>query len=228
MKSRSQTLLLALTGFGLLAIPTYGQDVSVGIHGGTQGLGLSLSTQFSENLGLRLVGGQYSTDRTISSDNVDYQGDLQIGSILALIDWYPTGGAFRVSAGMGWNDNRVNVTAPLEDLVRDQLPDLPPLSFELGTAEGTAQGEDLAPALLLGWGNSARGSRFGVSLDIGVLYQGEPTVQLEARTTPEVDAIPGAREILQALADLEETELEEELKDYSIIPVVNLGFTFRF
>ncbi len=229
MKWPTRSLFLALLSLSIGGtLPLFGQGAAIGAHGGTQGLGLSLTTQFTEKVGARVIGGQYSTDRTVSTDSIDYQGDFQIGSVLALIDWYPSGGTFRISAGIGWNDNQVDVSAPLEALVRDQLPDLPPLDFDLGTAEGNASGEELVPVLLLGWGNPFRGSRVGVSFDLGVLYQGEPTVELEARTSPAVNAIPGAPAILQALADIEESRLEEELKDYSIVPVVSLGVTFRF
>jgi hypothetical protein len=43
-----------------------------------------------------------------------------------------------------------------------------------------------------------------------------------------VDLIPGGPEILALLIAEEERELERELEDYTVIPVVSLSLTYSF
>jgi hypothetical protein len=130
--------------------------------------------------------------------------------------------------GGGWNGTEAEVSTPLEGLLRREIPELPPVGVDLGSAVGTAAGDELVPAVLLGWGNPFRGGRWGVSFEVGVLYQGEPEVELEARTPLPVGLVPGGQERLDQLIEEEEAALEEELDDYTVVPVVAFAVTWRF
>lgn len=89
------------------------------------------------------------------------------------------GGGFRISAGGGWDDNTLKVSAPVSELVRRYRPELAPLvPASAGTIHGEATGSSFAPYLGLGWGSAGRGGRWGLSFDLGVIYQGSPEVDL--------------------------------------------------
>jgi hypothetical protein len=95
----------------------------------------------------------------------------------------------------------------------------------IGRLHGKVETEKIAPYLGLGWGNAvAPGSRWRFALDVGAFYQGEPEVSLVARPANPDLVPPGFEEDLEA----ERREIEEDISDYRIYPVVALGVSFRF
>lgn len=208
--------------------PPGGGEVAAGARVGTTGLGAEVAFWTGERTQVRLVASGYSFGTTISTRDVDYHADARVGVGWALLDWYPAGGAFRVSAGGGWNGTEAQVSAPLEDLIRVERPDLPVIPVDVGTAAGTAKGNDFVPVVLLGWGNPFRGGPWSVSFEIGAYYQGSPSVDLHVRTSLPVDQIPGGQAALDALIADQERELEDKLHDYQVLPLVSLAISYRF
>ena len=218
------TTALLLAAAPAVAAP----PLAFGARAGTTGLGVDVTGHLTDRAHLRLAASTFGFDTTLSSDDVDYDADAEVGAALLLLDWYPGAGAFRVSLGGGWNGTEAEVSTPLESFVpeeyRDELALLPPL----GTVTGLAQGDDFVPALLLGWGNPFRGGRWNLSFEIGAYYQGEPEVGLGVSTDLPIDQIPGGPELLSAALEEEERELEEELRDYTVVPVVSFTLSYRF
>ena len=88
----------------------------------------------------------------------------------------------------------------------------------------------VVPYAGLGWGRApGAGSGWGLTLDLGVIFQGEGEVTL----TPVIPAgsplnDPIARQALQILLDREEQDLQDDIADYDMYPVVSLGISYRF
>lgn len=226
---RGAVVLLAAAALLVAAPPAApAQPLAFGARAGTTGLGVDVTGQLSERAHLRLAASTFGFDTTISTDDVDYDADAQVEAALLLLDWYPGGGAFRVSVGGGWNGTEADVSTPVENLVPDEYREQLILFPPLGTATGTAKGDDLVPALLLGWGNPLRGGRWNVSFEIGALYQGEPEVDLGLQTDLPIDQIPGGQEIVSAGLSEQERALEEELRDYEWVPVASFTVSYRF
>ena len=212
----------------LTAASGHAAEIAAGPRAGTTGAGLDLAFRIHDSAHLRLAASSWSHDTTFTVDGLEYDADATLAAGLLLLDWYPTGGGFRVSLGGGWNGTEADVSTPLVGLLNREIPDLPPLTIDLGTAAGTASGDELVPAVLLGWGNPFRGGRWGVSFEIGALYQGEPDVELEARTSFPIEQIPGgSAEVARLLAE-EEAALEDELDEYTVLPIVAFAVTWRF
>ncbi|HUF79321.1 MAG TPA: hypothetical protein VMR44_10435 [Thermoanaerobaculia bacterium] len=204
------------------------QRLAAGVRAGTAGLGLDLAGRLSDRAHLRLAAGTVGFDGTISTSALDYDAEAEVTTALLLLDWYPGAGAFRLSAGAGWNGTEVEVTAPFDRFVPRDPGDIS-LWAPLGSAVGTAQGNELVPVVLLGWGNPFRGGRWKLSFEIGAFYQGEPDVELGIRSDFDLDEIlPGLEEALKVALEEEERALERELEDYTVIPVVSLSLTYRF
>jgi hypothetical protein len=195
---------------------------------------VDLVGQVSDRLNVRLAAGTIGSDLsggldgTISTDRLEYDADAEVSTAFLLLDWYPGASAFRLSAGAGWNGTEADVEARFDSLVpRD--PNLLALFAPLGTFAGTAQGNDLVPVVLLGWGNPFRGGRWELAFEVGAYYQGEPKVELGIRSEFDLDEIePGLEEALKVVVEEEERALERELEDYAIMPVVSVSLTFRF
>jgi hypothetical protein len=221
---------LVLAALAVAAQPALAQGrIAVGPRVGTSGLGLDLVGRVSDHAHVRLAAGTVGFDETISTDDIDYDAEATIETAFLLLDWYPGAGAFRLSAGAGWNGTEVEVSAPLEPFLRREIPRIPPdVPFEFGFLTGTGQGEEIVPVVLLGWGNPFRGGRVNLSFEIGAFYQGEPDVELALDTEVPIDSVPGLRDEVNAALEEEELELERELEDYTIVPVVSFSLTFRF
>jgi len=222
-------LLVAIVLLGVA--PAHAESpVAVGLRAGTTGVGADLTFRLSDQVHLRLAGGGYSYDTTIDSTDLDYDAAIDLQTALVLLDWYPRAEGFRISLGGGWNGTQADVTAPVEDLVRHLYPSLPAISLDFGTLTGTAESNDLVPALLVGWGNPFRGGPWQLSFEVGVLYLGKPQVDLAYRDGEDfqIDDIPGGRAFVDSLLAEQERELEKELEDYTILPVVSFTLSYRF
>lgn len=222
-----------LAGLALLlggAAPSAAADLALGLRAGTHGFGPELDLALSRQVHARVAAGFLTYDTTYDDTGVRYDGELELRNALLLLDWHPGGRGFRFSAGGAWNDNRLVVTAPLRELVRAERPELLPLlpAGDLGRVHGSAAGDSFAPYAGLGWGTPpAAGRGWGVTFDLGALYHGEPEVDLGVDLAGGITLPPAGRQALDALAAEEARRLEAELADYTFLPVVAFGITYR-
>ena len=210
--------------------PAAAAEPGIGLRAGTAGFGPELDLGLSRQIHARLAAGFLTYDTTYDDTGVRYDGELELRNALLLLDWHPGGRGFRISAGGAWNDNRLVVTAPLRELVLRERPELLPFlpAGDLGRAHGSAAGDSFAPYAGFGWGTSmGSGGGWGVTFDAGAMYHGEPEVDLRADLAGGVTLPPAGQLVLDALAAEEARRLEEELADFTFLPVVALGITYR-
>jgi hypothetical protein len=160
----------------------------------------------------------YSRDEEI--DDIEYDGDLELNSFGAAVDWYPMGGGFRVSIGGRFNNNEIDlVGAPTTSVTVGGATYTPQ---QVGTLSGTVSTDDFAPALTIGYGGTlAKG--FTLGAEVGVLWQGEATID-NLRATGLLAGSPQ----LQADIEREEQRIQDELDDYELWPVLQVEFLYRF
>ena len=91
----------------------------------------------------------------------------------------------------------------------------------VGTVSGAASFDDFAPYVGVGF-DFEPFDKFGLNLDIGVLWQGEPGVALSA------DGLGVGDPAFDAALEAERQELEDDLSDYKAWPVVSLAFIYNF
>jgi len=219
--------LLAVV-LAIVALPSIAraEGFSIGARAGTNGVGPELAFNVSPRLDVRIPIGVYSYDDVYDKTGIRYDAKLELRNALLLAAFHPGAGGFRISAGGGWDDNRLKVSAPVRELVRRYRPELAPLvPTNAGTVRGEATGSSFAPYLGIGWGSASRGGRWGVSLDLGAIYQGSPTVDLTTELSLPIPS-PVQTALNAATAD-EEQRLERELQDYEYYPVVALAIVFR-
>jgi len=100
----------------------------------------------------------------------------------------------------------------------------------VGTLSGRIDFDRLVPYVGLGWGNAVGPDRkVGFFLDAGAMFQGKGKVTL----TPNIPAgsplnNPTARAALDILLRQEERDIEKDVADYTVYPVVAIGVTYRF
>lgn len=192
---------------------------AIGLKAGALGLGVEYTHSFSERIALRagINGSEFGFDAEESG--IDYDFDLVWDSFSVAVDFHPLTTALRVTGGLLRNDNRLEaVSRPTGNVTIGGTTYTP---AEIGTLTGRIGFDDTALFAGVGWDWSKR-KRIGMSLDIGVLDQGAPTVRLQGSGTAFND--PAFQDDIAA----EEAELAAELDDLDLFPYLSLGLVIRF
>lgn len=197
-----------------------GSGFSVGLTGGTNGLGLEAGYRFNSRFGVRANATNYKYDKTLDSADFDIDGKARLKSVGALVDLYPFGGSFRISAGMRSNKNRFGgIASPIGSTV--DLGDDTYTAAEVGDLTGTVRFKKTVPTATLGWGGKFKtGLHFGVEL--GVVAQG--SAQLSATSSGTLASDPA----FQTDLDDKLAEWEDDAKDYKLWPVIQVHLLYRF
>jgi len=232
VKRLSLAVLICLFG---AAVQAADKPLEAGINAGTNGLGLELSYRFSDYL--RVRGNYHFYDLDIDTDAEDnngvpndelrYSSELQLSNFGLLADWYPWGGVFRVSGGAVLNDNDFSVEASCDNPSGCEVGGNNFSRTELGTISTDIDVEDFGPYLGIGWDKPLDVTRSWIlTFDIGAYYQGSPDIEMTSNGSCVNSALLGAA--CRSALEEEENELEDELEDFVIYPVISLGIAYRF
>jgi hypothetical protein len=192
-----------------LAAAGSAQAFGIGVRAGTTGLGADVAWSIAPTLSARLgySGGKVGYD--VDTDQVSYDGDLKLSNVNALIDFAPLGPLFRISGGLVFNDNKLDVRGNLG----------------AGSLTGTVKsGRSAAPYLGIGYGRVS-GAGVNFYADLGVMFQGSPRASLNANCA---GLSAGQCSTLQGQVAAEEARLQDEVKNFKYYPVLNIGLTIGF
>mgnify|MGYP001034275065 CR=1 FL=1 len=194
---------------------------AVGVGGSTLGYQVAVSQSVSENVNLKLTYQTASQSFDGETDGVNYDYDFDFESAGILIDWHVFGGGFRLTTGGLINDNEIHAQSDVSGLTLE-VGDTVFTSAEVGRLEGDISFDSFAPYLGLGWGRSIADG-FSFVFDLGVVFQGEPTVSLES-----VGGSLSSNPLLLDEVEREEQELQEDANDFDVYPVISLGLFYNF
>jgi hypothetical protein len=217
--------LQLVIGMFLLIIPlqTQAAVVGIGVTGkvGTTGLGADLTVPLVSNW-LNLRGGYNFGELrpSLTEGDIKYSADVHLESVPILLDLHPFHGGFRITGGVYFNRNEIDLSSVVDAS-----------TIGLGSGAGPATvnanvgwSNEFAPYLGIGWGNAADDNTLdlpiavGFSLDIGAFYQGSADV-LITESTGTVSAADLA---------IEAAQIEDDLSDLKFFPVVTVGIHVRF
>lgn len=194
-------------------------DTAIELRGSTLGAGGELNYAFNSKFTLGLGFNKFSRTANQSASDIDYDMSLKLQTISLLGSYHPFDGVFRFTGGLVNNGNKFTMTAKRTDTYK--IGDQTYNGAQVGTLTGAIKFSSLAPYLGLGWGKSA-GTGFGVTMDVGVLFQGAPKVEMNANGLLASD--PAFVKELRS----EESKAESDIKDFTMWPVVALGIDYRF
>lgn len=217
------TVLLGAIGCASPVLADEAGGFSLGVAGGTLGFGAEMAYAVNPQLAIRLgaYGGSYGVDGEESG--IEYDGDLDLSSVGAYVDWHPFSGAFRVTAGWFANDNELKGTGVPEDGDVFEIGDDTFTTEEVGQLNAKATFGNSAPYLGVGWNFFGTDGGFGLGLDLGVLFQDSPDITL----TSTGGSFSDEPQLQQALAD-EAAQLEDDVDKYDLYPVASLSVSYRF
>ena len=203
-----------------------GDHWEVSARASTLGAGIELKRTFGDSFAARAVlnGFSYSLDEETS--DVDYKGDLNLRSGGLILDFHPGGYWFRVSAGLLLNGNELDVDAEPSGGTFE-FNDVVYTTAQVGSASGKAEFDSIAPYVGIGFSSAPGGdSGLSFSADVGVLFQGAPSFDLDVRCgTAVLDATCNQ---LKSDAEAERKAFEDDTDQYEYYPVVSLAIGYRW
>ena len=198
----------------------YAQNISMALKAGTLGVGLEAERTFSDSFGGRVGINYFTYDYNSTKADIDYNIDLNLLSVSALLDWHPFQGSFRISGGALYNGNDIDLDA--KTAATYQIGDTTYTSANIGNLKGNVDFNDIAPYLGIGWDTTfGKSKKLGFLLELGAIYQGSPKVDL---------SISGPIATQAFLNDLqaEEDSLQEDLDNFEYYPVLAVGLNYRY
>jgi hypothetical protein len=206
MKKR---ILLAAVVAAFSASALAGTDVEM--HLSTLGYGLGMGFQAPDSSVVTRVGfNQFSKTYTNTSNGVNYEGKLKLSSADILFDWHLFSGVTHLTAGLVYNNNKVDLTSVGNYTING--------TTYTGTMNSNVTFKKVAPYLGFGWSGQPKKKGLSFNSDFGVLFQGTPRSTVSS-TDPAVTA-----------ADLAtaQAELDDSLKDFKYYPVISFGIGYAF
>ena len=149
-----------------------------------------------------------------------------------MLDFYPSrNGSFHFSVGAYLNDNEITGVATVLTDGTSQIGEADVLAGT--TASGKIGFESEAGYVGIGWGNTFSKGLIHFSFDVGAVLQGSPIADLNVTLSPALAAQCAVDDTLSGCVSetdilLEEQQLEEELSDYEVHPLVQLTVGFSF
>ncbi len=198
----------------------YTQGGSVSFKVSTLGGGIEAEKTFTDATGARVGVNYFTGDYSATIDNIDYDVDLHLMTVSAILNWHPFKGDFRISGGAMYNDNHIDITA--EPSVSYDIGDTTYTASDVGTLEGKVKFNEIVPYIGIGWDTSfGKSNRLGLLVDLGVIYQGSPDVELTATGL-------AGNQAFESDIQAEEDKLQDELDQYEYYPVIGVGLSYRF
>lgn len=177
----------------------------------TNGLGLGYAKSVGDNVAVRGQINSYS--RSFTGDVGDFGAGnvldvkLSLNSVQVLGDWYPSAGAWRLSAGLVFNDNKVTLAG----------------TGNVNNKPATVNGEvklsnSVSPYLGVGYSTRPKDAKgFGFNFDLGVMFQ-DPTVSLTATGVG----------VTQADIDAQKVKMQDAVDQLKNMPVIGVGVSYAF
>jgi hypothetical protein len=171
----------------------------------------SFGTTFNARIGFSMFTYQYHSGE--SEKDWRYDADLSLLSLSALIDWYPFQSIIHLTGGAIINLNESDITIyPIKTYRIGGTIYTPEL---LGNVSANVQVNKVAPYMGVGLGRPAAANNFSFSIDLGVIYQGAPKVDMTAKGLLEPSAEQGPL-------------IEDNLNWFKFYPVISLGIAYKF
>jgi hypothetical protein len=198
-------------------------QAQIAVSGSIGTAGASAEAQLKVAPGINIRGGynylQYGADDTY--DGVAYEGDLDLTTLGAFVDVHPFGNSFFITGGAYFGEKTLGLFATPTQNVEIGCQTFTPA--QVGTLSLAADLEDTAPFIGLGWDTTFENPGIGFKFLAGAMFTGTPQVNLTATGgTLSNDAN------FQTQLAQEEQNLQDEISDYEIYPVVQVGVTLGF
>lgn len=222
MRLYTKLAALALAATGMCGISNAQGDFAISGGAGTMGGAVEGQFQVNEYFQLRVGANYLVFDEDVDVDDITYDGELDFSGFGAFVDVHPFGNSFFVTGGAYAGGKDIDLTA--SSTVAVEIGGVVFTPAEYGRLEGDVSFDDVAPFLGLGFDTTFEGSgHWGFQILAGAAVFGSGDVTLEA-----VGGTLSNTPALQAELAREIQEIENEIEDYELWPVLQVGLSYRF
>ncbi len=193
---------------------------TIGGNVSTLGLGAEAGIRLNDFFGIRIGANYLKFGFSPEYEDVEYDADFNLLSGGGVLDIYPFGGGFRVTGGLRYNANKIDLEASPTTSIT--IGGQTFTAAEAGRLEGDADFNNIAPYAGFGFEGILLNGYLSLGFDLGVLYQGKPDIDLDGNGTLASDPT-----FLAALND-EADDIEDDLSFLGFYPVVGLSANLRF
>lgn len=194
---------------------------ALGLQAGTLGFGATAQIKLNTYLVAHADASVFNFDKTVSSDDMDYDGSLKLNSFSVAADLHPFANGFFVSAGVATGKKDVGLKGtPTSD---QEIGDDVYTPAEIGTISGQISFPKSSTIIGLGYDRTFYSdSAVHIRLFLGAQLSGSPKVSLTSNGTLASDPD------YQANLAQEESDLRDDVSDFKAWPVAQLSLTYRF
>ena len=184
--------------------------------------GLEATIGIVDWLNLRAGGYYFRVRHGGSVSDVDYDFDVKLASVPLLADWHPFKNEFRISGGVVYNRNMADLDGTPDKITK--IGDHEYTPEEIGELSGSVRFNNWAPYVGLGYGNAVLDAdkTWGFVFDIGIMWQGTPSVALSSNGTKSGDPT------FQQDLGKQETDIQDDADSFRIYPVLSFGISYQF
>jgi hypothetical protein len=213
--------------------------VGVAVKVSTLGVGIDVATPVHPRVNVRVGVNFFSLSHDFDNDGITLAAQLKARSFETHLDWFPLGGGFHISPGlMLYNGNEVDAAASVPGGKQFSLGDSDLISDPANPVTGNltaSYDRKVAPSILIGWGNLLpKGNRrWSVPFELGVVFSTAPTATLNltggacATNGTNCRSIAGDATLQNELTK-QQNDINSDLSDAKVYPVLSLGFSYRF
>lgn len=196
-------------------------DVGIGAKAGTLGLGLEGRWSPIPWLDMRVGFNSYDFDNTGAQAGINYDATLVLDTLYVTGNFKFPLSPFRLTVGAFSNGNELQMSSQDTGGTSFDIGGTTYSSSDVGTLKSVTSFANTAPYLGVGFDFEIFG-KAGLNLDFGVLWQGSPTVTMQA------DGLAANVPAFQDALELERLELENTVSDFKAWPVISLGVIYNF
>ncbi len=219
--------LLVLAIFGTITTAAVqAKDIGATAEIGTTGVGAHIVVPVKDQFNARFGFNAMDYNDSADTNSVHYDVSMRLQTFDALLDYYPAAGSFRVTGGLVYNNNKLDVTARPAVAGTYTFNGVTYSSATAGDVKGDIDFNKVAPYLGIGWGNAvAKDKGWGFTADVGVLFQGSPNTTL---TNSGCTASAAVCSSLASDLAAENASLKDKVNDFKYFPVLRVGVSYRF
>jgi hypothetical protein len=222
---------LVVVGLGSLVMPCTVLASSIGLSVGTGGVTAAYTVPVAERLQTRFHAAFFKLERDATAGDLDYQVTFKNHQAGVLLDLHPFAGSFRLSTGLMLSDFGLDLAASYAD--EDVVIGDNTYSGRLQLTGETTYNR-VAPYAGLGWASAPGDSGLSFVADIGVIVIGEGNLDLDASGTVSKVGTSLQNIPVESFAEFQEDlererqKAENDIRDFTFFPLINLGLSYAF
>lgn len=194
-------------------------NVWMGVKASSLGLGVEAAWRPIPWMDVRVGANQFTLEDRGGISGVNYDAELILDSFYGTANFRFPLSPMRLSIGAYSNGNEIELVS--RDAANITIGGTIYPGDAVGTLTSTTSFDSMSPYLGVGFDFDLF-DKVGLALDLGVLWQGDPQVDLAA------DGILGTDPLFLQALEAEREQLVSEFEDFKAWPVLSLGFNYQF